>query len=162
MGVYGKVFLCRIPFSDRYCLKAREVYSPLLSDRSDFTLCPVQFSTSANHQEKTVRALSFDLNESAQTFYVQSSTKVMKYRELLSDLLGIGPHMSEWINSRGCRTISGYKLLYLCPLLIRRFPRLIIQVDSFRVVLYRALLRLACGWRPDSFSVQVHAVLGPG
>ena len=33
-------------------------------------------------------------------------------------------------------TISGYKLLYLCPLPIRRFPRLIIHVDSLRVVLY--------------------------
>ena len=63
MGVYGTVFWCRIPFLDRYCLKAREVYSPPLSDHSVFTLCPVQFSTLTNHREKTVSASSFDLSE---------------------------------------------------------------------------------------------------
>ena len=36
----------------------------------------------------------------------------------------------------GLISISGYKLLYLYPFPIFRFPRLIIHVDSLRVVLY--------------------------
>ena len=36
----------------------------------------------------------------------------------------------------GLIVISGYKMLYLCPLPIRRFPRMIIHIDSFRVILY--------------------------
>ena len=55
------VFWCRIPFSDKYCLKAREVYSPPLSDRSVFTQCHVWFSTSANHREKTASASPFEI-----------------------------------------------------------------------------------------------------
>ena len=106
MGVYGTIFWCLIPFSESYCLKAQEVYSPPLSDRRVFTLYLVRFSTSANHREKTVGASSFDLSEYAQTFHVQSSAKVMKYREPPSDLSGIGPHISEWICSRGFRTVS--------------------------------------------------------
>ena len=37
--------------SDRYCLKAREVYLPPLSDQSVFTLCPDRFPTLTNHGE---------------------------------------------------------------------------------------------------------------
>ena len=36
MGVYGTVFWCAIPFSNRYCLKAAEVYSAPLSYRRVF------------------------------------------------------------------------------------------------------------------------------
>ena len=36
----------------------------------------------------------------------------------------------------GFIAISGYNLLYLCPLPILKFPQLIIHTDSFRVVLY--------------------------
>ena len=57
-------------------------------------------------------------------------------------------------------TISGYKLLYLHPFPIFIFPPFIIHDDSLRFVMYPS--RLACRWRPDSFSARVHARLGAG
>ena len=49
--------------SSSYVKNAQEVYSLPLSDQRVFTLCPVRFSTSASHREKTVSASSFDLSE---------------------------------------------------------------------------------------------------
>ena len=71
-------------------------------------------------------------------------------------------HKFGWVFSTtftdpsGLIAISGYKLLYLCPLSNRRFPRLIIHVDSFRVVLYpssasmlmKNRLLFQCGYMP--------------
>ena len=83
-----------------------EVYGTPLSDLSVFTLCPGQFSTSANHREKTSNASSLNLIEQAQTVCVQSSTNVIKYRGPPSDLSGIGPHISMCTSSRGRCTVS--------------------------------------------------------
>mgnify|MGYP006925741351 CR=1 FL=1 len=44
--------------------------------------------------------------------------------------------LATFTNPSRLIAIIGYKLLYLCVLVILRFPRLIIHVDSFRVVLY--------------------------
>ena len=118
MGLYGADRWCRIPLSDRYLVKATEVYYPPLSDRMIFTFRPDKSSTSVHYWVNVSSASSFFLNEYAQTSRVTSWMMVMKYRSPPQDFPHIGPHKSVCINYRGSRTISYWVDCVFCLLVV--------------------------------------------